>query len=985
MKPRNGPSTNNVGPSLGLGPDRPMQVETFSSFPVNQVFKFDILLANHIEPNKLIVNILNPLLEPVDKQLDWIKGAHPSNGCRVSFKTPLVGIYTISAELVEQTQFSVQFQAKAYDLSKVFINDSSGRCFVNESYEFSVDASEAGEGQLEIAVNEGEIPNQVQVLDNGKCIVSFVPEDSSPHVVDIKFNGHDVNGCPFVVEVIDPNVQVDRPTQEKPATLCRASLSKEERILVNSKAEFSIANVNLDNLGIGDLLIVDPESQPINYKLIVDKNSSIYKFEFVPKRVGDYSVELSPESILHKKLPPEILNQFPFPLKVFDYSKVIISDVTDGVIGHPIYFFIDASQAGSGNLEIRVLSKTRTVPNHPQSEANAKIRVNFTPTEAVDHSIDVKFNGIPVPGNPFLVKVAQYPQARLPVTSQDLLKYIPVNETICFYVDYIGSKENRNMPAEDLTSESCQVHVLKPDSSFSRIASVELVPSDRNDRQMRFKVTFRGTKIGPYKLFITVNNELLPASPIVCNIYNINEVKVTFEPINGSTSLKPVGQLNRPVTFTVDASRAGEGTLALAVVSGISKSHVQTDVKVSDKGHGLYNLTFVPIEYAPHSIDMSFNDRVVPNSPFVVDIVDASGKSASVQQVLSGEDESSCVEHETKDVDQDHMVQDFAALNLKSTRSKSPNRSVASKKSLAFGLVNASNIVYLEPGLLENCKNQVSVVGPNDEKVPHSLAKGSPQPGEPKKLYVEYRPKSIGTHTINVLEGGKDLRQYFVEICDPSLIKVTGMKAANTFVVGKPIFLVVDSQDSGKIQLDSITVMGPKRSGGKVRDGDQTILGRLKSISSSNQNQTVPIEYSLNILSDHKQEIRFVPQVVGIYTVDIRCLGQSVGSAPFEIEVWNQSVQESPTSIGSNSTNKSKPILSKEEELFESIVVHGISLKCSPVNSTGAFIIETNRLAQARDFDVLITDPHNSLVDVQCYLQQDGNLLAEWTPRRVGK
>lgn len=74
-----------------------------------------------------------------------------------------------------------------------------------------------------------------------------------------------------------------------------------------------------------------------------------------------------------------------------------------------------------------------------------------------------------------------------------------------------------------------------------------------------------------------------------------------------------------------------------------------------------------------------------------------------------------------------------------------------------------------------------------------------------------------------------------------------------------------------------------------------------------------------------------------------------------------------------------------EDELRASIVVHGVSLKCSPVNSTGAFIIETNGLAQARDFDVLITDPNNSLVDVQCYLQKDGNLLAEWTPRRVGK
>lgn len=58
----------------------------------------------------------------------------------------------------------------------------------------SVDASNAGEGQLEIAVNNGEVPNQVQVLGNGKCLISFVPEMALSHFVDIKFNNENVIG-----------------------------------------------------------------------------------------------------------------------------------------------------------------------------------------------------------------------------------------------------------------------------------------------------------------------------------------------------------------------------------------------------------------------------------------------------------------------------------------------------------------------------------------------------------------------------------------------------------------------------------------------------------------------------------------------------------------------------------------------------------------------------------------------------------------------
>jgi hypothetical protein len=60
-----------------------------------------------------------------------------------------------------------------------------------------VDASQAGEGQLEISINEGEVPNHVQVVGGGRCLVSFTPEQTKPHLIDIKFNGETVTGQLF--------------------------------------------------------------------------------------------------------------------------------------------------------------------------------------------------------------------------------------------------------------------------------------------------------------------------------------------------------------------------------------------------------------------------------------------------------------------------------------------------------------------------------------------------------------------------------------------------------------------------------------------------------------------------------------------------------------------------------------------------------------------------------------------------------------------
>lgn len=64
-----------------------------------------------------------------------------------------------------------------------------------------------------------------------------------------------------------------------------------------------------------------------------------------------------------------------------------------------IYFSVNASEAGAGNLEIIVSVNGVNVPNYVQSEGNAKFRVNFKPRDAAPHSLSVRFNGEPIPGN----------------------------------------------------------------------------------------------------------------------------------------------------------------------------------------------------------------------------------------------------------------------------------------------------------------------------------------------------------------------------------------------------------------------------------------------------------------------------------------------------------------------------------------------------------------------------------------------------------
>ena len=74
-----------------------------------------------------------------------------------------------------------------------------------------------------------------------------------------------------------------------------------------------------------------------------------------------------------------------------------------------VYFSIDASQAGAGNLEIIVSVNGKNVPNYVQSEGNAKFRVNFKPLEAQTHMLSVKFNNESVPNSPFACEIQGEP------------------------------------------------------------------------------------------------------------------------------------------------------------------------------------------------------------------------------------------------------------------------------------------------------------------------------------------------------------------------------------------------------------------------------------------------------------------------------------------------------------------------------------------------------------------------------------------------
>lgn len=121
---------------------------------------------------------------------------------RIEFVPNEVGTHIVDAQLDGVKLVGGPLVAKVYDTGLIQVTEVNGGV-VAQPCQFRVDASAAGEGQLEISINEGEVPNHVQVVGGGRCLVSFTPEQAKAHYIDIKFNGETVRGCPFVCAVAD--------------------------------------------------------------------------------------------------------------------------------------------------------------------------------------------------------------------------------------------------------------------------------------------------------------------------------------------------------------------------------------------------------------------------------------------------------------------------------------------------------------------------------------------------------------------------------------------------------------------------------------------------------------------------------------------------------------------------------------------------------------------------------------------------------------
>lgn len=126
---------------------------------------------------------------------------------------------------------------------------------------------------------------------------------------------------------------------------------------------------------------------------VVKNPDGIWTINYIPNEVGETYIDIF--------VGNELVPGSPFKVNIFDVNQIRVSNIHDGIIGHPIKFDIDASKAGIGQLEIII--QDGQIPCHATSHGLFQFDATFLPNHPGRYTIDIKFNGLLVPGNLFII------------------------------------------------------------------------------------------------------------------------------------------------------------------------------------------------------------------------------------------------------------------------------------------------------------------------------------------------------------------------------------------------------------------------------------------------------------------------------------------------------------------------------------------------------------------------------------------------------
>ncbi|KAF1593647.1 UNVERIFIED_CONTAM: Filamin-A, partial [Eudyptes pachyrhynchus] len=436
------------------------------------------------------------------------------------------------------------------------------------------------------APSGNEEPCLLKRLPNRHIGISFTPKEVGEHVVSVKKSGQHVTNSPFKILVGQSEIGDASRVKVWGKGLVEGHTFEVSEFIVDTRS------AGYGGLGLS---IEGPSKVDINCE---DVEDGTCKVTYCPTEPGNYIINIK---FADKHVPGS-----PFTVKVTGEGRMKESITrrrqapSIATIGSTCDLNLKIpGEASPQELAAQVLS-----PSGQRFEAEVLAggagvySVRFVPQEMGPHTVSVKYRGQHVPGSPFQFTVG------------------PLGEGGAHKVRAGGTGLQRGVagvPAEfsiwtrEAGAGGLSIAVEGP-------SKAEIAFEDRKDGScgVSYLVQEPGgphaVSPGDYEVSIKFNEEHIPDSPFVVPVasHSDDARRLTV------TSLQETVTVNQPASFAVQLNGA-RGVIDAKVHT---PAGVVEECYVSELDSDKYAIGFLPRENGVHSIDLRFNGRHVPGSPF---------------------------------------------------------------------------------------------------------------------------------------------------------------------------------------------------------------------------------------------------------------------------------------------------------------------------------------------------------------------------------
>uniref|UniRef100_A0A8D0A3P3 Filamin C n=1 Tax=Sander lucioperca TaxID=283035 RepID=A0A8D0A3P3_SANLU len=748
----------------------------------------------------------------------------------------------------------------------------------NEPTYFTVDCSEAGQGDVSIGIKcapgvvgpaEADIDFDIIKNDNDTFTVKYTPPGAGQYTIMVLFADQEIPISPFRIKV-DPSHDAAKVRAEGPGL--RVEVGKPTHFTIYTKgAGKAKPEVHFTGAAKGEA-VRDFE--------IIDNHDYSYTVRYTAVQQGNMSV-----TVCHGGDP---IPKSPFNISVappLDLNKVKVQGLNNKVdVGKDEEFTVCTREAGGqGKLDVKITSPSRRpIPCKVESgTANEAHTVKYIPPEEGQYRVDVSYDGNPIPGSPFTVEGVMPPDPSKVRAYGPGLQGGVVGKPAPFAIDTKGAGTG----GLGLTVEGpCEAKIECQDNGDGS-CSVSYLP----------------TEPGEYAINILFAEQHIPGSPFKA------AVQSAFDPgkVTASGPGLERGKVNEDGSFTVDCSKAGEAELTIEIVSD---SGARAEVHVQNNGDGTYAITYIPQCHGMYTITIKYGGHAVPKFPIRLTVepaVDTSGvkvhgpgveprgvlrevtthftvdarahyrsgggrikapisnpSGANTDAYITDKGDGTYRVEYTPYEDGLHLIEVLfddvsvpkSPFRVSVSEGCDPSRVRAYGPGLEEGLVNKPNRFTVETRGAGTGGLGLAIEGPSEAKM-------SCKDNKDGSCSVEYIPFTPGEYDVNITFGGLPIpgspfRVPVRELLDPSKVKCSGPGLGSGVRAHVPQTFTVDSSKAGVAPLE-VQLYGP--------------TGVAEPISITDN-------------GDCTHTANYTPASDGPYTVCVKYADQEVPRSPFKIK-----------------------------------------------------------------------------------------------------